>query len=92
MPTKFYISVPNTSLTEVELQPDGWFTYQYKYGRIAGANKEYIKVVPFDDKNISAASYSRFRQAIPKVYAAIENSFAQPMQHNSSLKKNKVKG
>lgn len=92
LPTRFYISVPNTALPEVELQPDGWFTYQYKYGRVAGANKEYIKVVPFDDKNISAATYSRFRQVIPKVYAEIANNFAQPVQATSSLKKEKVKG
>jgi glutamate racemase len=90
--TKFYISVPNTSLPEVELQPDGWFTYQYKYGRIAGANKEYIKVVPFDNKNISEATYNRFRLSIPKVYAAIENAAVQPVQHSSTLKRNKVKG
>ncbi len=92
LPTRFYISVPNTALQEVKLQPDGWFTYQYKYGRLAGANKEYIKVVPFDNKNISEATYSRFRQSIPRVYAEIENSFAQPAQRNSSLKKSKVKG
>ena len=92
LPTRFYISVPNTSLPEVELQPDGWFTYQYKYGRVAGANKEYIKVVPFDNKNISEATYSRFRQSIPRVYAEIENAFSQPSKHNSSLKRNKVKG
>jgi hypothetical protein len=92
LPTKFYISVPNTSLPEVELQPDGWFTYQYKYDRVAGANKEYIKVVPFDNKNISEATYSRFRQVIPTVYAEIEKNFTQSIPATSTLKKNKVKG
>lgn len=92
LPTRFYISVPNTSLPEVELQPDGWFTYQYKYGRVAGANKAYIKVVPFDNKNISEATYSRFRQSIPKVYAEIQNASAPSLQEQSALKRNKIKG
>lgn len=71
---QFFISVPNTSLKEVSLQPDGWFTYQYKYGRVAGAHKEYVKVVPFDSSNISAATYSRFQKAIPIVFAAIQQA------------------
>jgi len=71
---QFFISVPNTAMKEVDLQPDGWFTYQYKYGRVAGANKEYVKVVPFDDKNISSATYTRFKEAIPVVYAAIKKA------------------
>ena len=71
---QFFISVPNTALKEVALQPDGWFTYQYKYGRVSGANKEYVKVVAFDDKNISSATYTRFKEAIPVVYAAIKKA------------------
>ena len=71
---QFFISVPNTALKEVTLQPDGWFTYQYKYGRFAGAKKEYVKVVPFDNMNISAATYARFKEAIPVVYDAIHKA------------------
>lgn len=65
---QFFISVPNTTLKDIELQPDGWFTYAYKYGRSEGANKEYIKYVPFDTKNIAAATYNRFRLVLPDVY------------------------
>jgi len=71
---QFFISVPNTALGEVALQKDGWFTYQYKYGRVAGENKEYVRVVPFDQKNIAAATYNRFREALPKVYTAIQKA------------------
>lgn len=92
LPSRFYISVPNTALPEVDLQPDGWFTYQYKYGRVAGAGKEYVKVVPFDNKNISAATYSRFKQSIPRVYAEMTNRFSRPAESGASLKRNKVKG
>jgi len=72
---QFYITVPNTQLNEVQLQPDGWFTYGYKYGRIAGANKSYVRFVPFDHKNISDASYSRFKLVLPNAYREIAKTF-----------------
>jgi glutamate racemase len=64
---EFFISVPNTSLKEIQLQPDGWFTYDYKYGRKAGTNKEYVKYVPFDTKNISRETYQRLAVALPNL-------------------------
>ncbi len=68
---QFYITIPNTNTPKNALQPDGWFTYDYKYGRIAGENKMYVEYVPFDTKNISEASYSRFKMVLPKSYAEI---------------------
>lgn len=68
---QFYITIPNTNTPKNALQPDGWFTYDYKYGRIAGENKMYVQYVPFDTKNISEASYSRFKMVLPKSYTEI---------------------
>jgi Glutamate racemase len=68
---KFFITIPNTLLSEVKLQPDGWFTYQYKYGRRAGENKNYVRYVPFDTRNISSATYDRFKLVLPHVYGKI---------------------
>ena len=68
IPNNFFITVPNTSLKEVELQPDGWFTYGYKYGRSEKANNQYVKYVPFDTNNIVPATYLRFKQVLPDVY------------------------
>lgn len=65
---RFFIAVPNTSLSEIELQNDGWFTYKYKYGRVAGEQKKYVRYVPFDTKNISSATYERFSKALPITY------------------------
>jgi glutamate racemase len=72
---QFFITVPNANLSEVQLQPDGWFTYAYKYGRVAGANKSYVQYVPFDHKNISDASYSRFKLVLPNAYKEIAKTF-----------------
>jgi hypothetical protein len=71
---QFYITIPNPNTPKNALQPDGWFTYDYKYGRIAGENKMYVQYVPFDTKNISEASYSRFKMVLPQSYAEIIKS------------------
>ena len=68
---QFFITIPNTQLAETQLQPDGWFTYGYKYGRVAGAKKDYVQYVPFDHKNISDASYERFKLVLPNAYREI---------------------
>ncbi len=68
---RFFITTPNTALSETQLQPDGWFTYGYKYGRVAGEKKDYVNFVPFDHKNISDASYERFKLVLPNAYGEI---------------------
>ena len=65
---RFFIAVPNTDLKEVALQDDGWFTYKYKYGRVAGEQKKYVRYVPFDRVNIAATTYERFSLALPLTY------------------------
>jgi glutamate racemase len=76
-PNRFFITTPNKSLPEAQLQPDGWFTYGYKYGRVAGEKKDYVNFVPFDHKNISDASYERFKLVLPNSYAEISKTLKQ---------------
>lgn len=71
---KFFICVPNTDLKETQLENNGWFTYNYKYGRKAGENKVYVRTEPFSTKNISAATYQRFKNALPHVYPFLVNA------------------
>jgi len=80
----FFISIPNTSLKEVRLQPDGWFAYDYKYGRVAGAKKPYVRYVPFDTKNVSEETYRRIREALPRVSAKLE-TFLKATSGNRDL-------
>ena len=70
----FFITVPNRTLPDTQLQEDGWFTYAYKYGRKEGENKKFVNFVPFDQKNISAATYERLKIALPYSYTAILKS------------------
>ncbi|MFM8591309.1 MAG: hypothetical protein ACKOA3_00240 [Sphingomonadales bacterium] len=69
----FFISVPNTLLSDVQLQEDGWFTNEYKYGRYANEQKSFVQFVPFDNRNIAAATYERFRQLLPACYGRIRS-------------------
>ncbi len=68
----FLITVPNTQLKEVKLQTNGSFTYEYKYGRVAGAGKKYVQTEMFSTKNISGATFNRFKQVLPDVYTALQ--------------------
>lgn len=71
--SEFYISVPNTSNPNAQVDEQGRFTYDYKYGRNAGEIQEYVKVVPFSRNNISEETISRFRTAIPTTFDMIKN-------------------
>ncbi|MCX7887960.1 MAG: aspartate/glutamate racemase family protein, partial [Verrucomicrobiae bacterium] len=70
----FFISVPNTSLPNVQLQSDGWFTHEYKYGRPAGTNKSYVKFVPFDINNVQPDTYRRIAATLPAVFERLKNA------------------
>lgn len=81
--SEFFISVPNTSNKNIQLDSAGRFTYDYKYGRTAGEIQEYVKAVPFANQNISRETLDRFRQVIPKTFELIRN-FSQ--KHDNSIK------
>lgn len=72
MDSEFYISVPNTENTEVQLDDQGRFPYDYKYGRTENEIQEYVKVVPFSKANISEETLERFRNSIPETYKLVE--------------------
>lgn len=71
--SEFYISVPNISNENVQLDSTGRFTYDYKYGRTAGQIQEYVKPVPFDNKNIAKETQDRLKQMIPETFTLIRN-------------------
>jgi glutamate racemase len=66
---EFYISVPNTSLAEVELSASGGFTYEYKYGRDPGDfSVEYVKRVPMSRVNLSHTVRESIKESMPAVW------------------------
>ncbi len=69
--SEFYISMPNVSSNDVQLGPDGTFTYEYKYGRKAGFIQQYVKRVPFSRKSIPEDIVLRLKEKTPFVYDMI---------------------
>jgi len=66
---EFYISVPNTSLAEVDLTESGGFTYEYKYGRNPGKfSVEYVKRVPMSRVNLSHTARESIKESMPAVW------------------------
>jgi hypothetical protein len=66
--SEFYISVPNTSNENIQLDAPGVFNYDYKYARNAGEIQEYVKRVPFSRKSIPADVLNRLSEKVPAVY------------------------
>ena len=71
--SEFYISVPNKINSNISLDEYGNFTYEYKYGRSVNQIQEYVKRVPFSQKNISASVADRLSEKIPFTYSLIKN-------------------
>lgn len=69
--SEFYISVPNTFNKNVLLDSLGNFTYEYKYGRIAGSIQEYVKRVPFNKANLHPDVIKMLKEKTPLVYKLI---------------------
>ena len=75
MQADFYISIPNLKNSQVITEANGQrFTYDYKYGRNAGSNQEFIQTVPFSKSNIPLETSNRFQKQIPKIYELLLNS------------------
>jgi len=70
--SEFYISLPNLANPGVITDPEGRFTYEYKYGRNAGEIQEYVRVVPFVNENILMDVKNRLRKQIPVTWQLIE--------------------
>ena len=69
--SRFFISVPNPLLPENRLDSLGRFTYEYKYGRGPGRSLQYVKIVPFSEKWISASVRARLQEDLPAAWQLI---------------------
>ena len=88
--SEFYISVPNLTNSDVQLDEAGRFTYDYKYGRIAGDIQEYVKAVPFDNKNISSETLKRLESMVPNTYKLIQSFWNENSKTKHIPAENKI--
>ena len=71
--SEFYISVPNADNPSIQIDQNGNFTYDYKYGRSAGQIQQYVKRVPFSQLTIDAAVVLRLQNGTPDTWELIES-------------------
>ena len=69
--SEFYVSVPNKDNKSSQINKEGSFLYDYKYGRTAGEIQEYTKSVPFSRNTISEDILNRLNSKIPNLYQLI---------------------
>jgi hypothetical protein len=60
--------VPNVLNASIEMDADGLFTFEYKYGRTVGELQEYVKRVPFSRRTITPDVVNRLAESMPEVF------------------------
>ena len=71
--SEFYISVPNADNPSIQIDQNGNFRYDFKYGRSAWQIQQYVKRVPFSRQTIQANVVLRLKNGIPGTWELIEN-------------------
>lgn len=70
---KAYITVPCASLAPENLDQEGNLSYDFKYGRETGSEKQTVEVVPFSGKNINPYNLQRIKERLPLSFMLINN-------------------
>jgi len=70
---EFYITVPRRAHPGVEIDSQGWFTYEYKYGRRAGHVGADYRAVLLRRRHLDRAALERLRRRAPSVWKMMED-------------------
>ena len=69
-----FISVPASGVDSKNLDKNGNFTFEFKYGREVGSDVSTFDVVPFSKKNINQENVKRIRERLPLSYSLIKSN------------------
>jgi len=76
---QIFLSVPHKGNVEAGNLEQGWFSFDFKYGRVAGVyDKEHTKIVPLEPGLLNASSVSLLRSYAPNVCSIIGLHDANP--------------
>lgn len=67
-----YISVPADNVPSSALDSEGWFKYEFKYGRKTGDEGQNVKILTFSSKNINSDNLNRIKNRLPLSYSFIK--------------------
>ncbi|NOX55235.1 MAG: Asp/Glu/hydantoin racemase [Planctomycetes bacterium] len=70
--SEFYITVPCRKRPDVRLDPSGWFTYEYKYGRSSGQTQLDYRHVLLRRTLLPAEDQRRLQRRAPTVWRLLE--------------------
>ena len=80
---KFYISIPRRDHPDVKLNPQGWFTYEYKYGRDESAVGLDVQYVPLRGAIVGSEVLNRLSRRVPTVWDLLQ-AFEESTRHKGS--------
>ncbi len=69
----FFITVPDRNDPTLGLTPQGWFTYEYKYGRSEGVRWSDVRAVPFGRSNVRPEVMRRLARQVPQVRELLDD-------------------
>ena len=74
--SRFFLSVPNLANPDIRTESPLEFTYEYKYGRSAGSDEEYVRRVPFGPSCLSQDTLDLLAETMPLLNQIIRQSRA----------------
>jgi glutamate racemase len=86
---EFYITVPYRLHPAVRLDPSGWFTFQYKYGRTGALELTDVRTIPMTPPVLGPEVAARLRGRVPKTWRLLEEASwnVSPASYSSSAVK-----
>jgi glutamate racemase len=81
---EFYITVPCRQQEGVGVNDQGWFTYDYKYGRSRDTIGSDYRAVPLRHRHLDAEAVERLRRQLPSVWKMLEDFRKNNEKANSS--------
>ncbi len=69
-----FISVPAKNVDSKNLDKNGNFTFEFKYGRETGSDIPTVDVVPFSKSNINQENIKRIGERLPRSYSLIKSN------------------
>ena len=80
---EFYITVPCRDSSGVKLNENGWFTYEYKYGRHQERIGNDVRTVPMRLKHLEAESVIRLQRRVPAAWSLLEEFRKAPSENET---------
>lgn len=87
---EFCITIPRRQIPGVNLNSDGDFTYEFKYGRKPGRLDSAFEAVPLNDSTVDEKVMDRLKQRVPAVWQLMERNRQPQREKDVRLRVRKI--